>query len=74
MVAAALLAVGSAPVSRAANLTWNQTGYNPAADWTAKANWGSVGNLFYPDAEGDTASLTADLSADEKKLVYRWHS
>ncbi len=65
MVAAALLTVGTAPVARAANLTWNKDGFDSGLNWTDKVNWGLAGNTLYPDAEGDTANLNINLQGDQ---------
>jgi len=63
MVAAALLAMGTPKVARAANLTWTQDGFDSGLAWTKTTNWGV--NALFPDAEGDTANLNINLQGDQ---------
>ncbi|MGI9110096.1 MAG: beta strand repeat-containing protein, partial [Opitutales bacterium] len=59
MVAAALLTVGSVPVARATNLTWNKANTDTYS-WINPANW--TAGTGYPDAIGDVANLNNNIA------------
>ncbi|MBV5335679.1 hypothetical protein JZU48_01285, partial [bacterium] len=65
MVAAALLAMGTPKVARAANFTWNQTNQDTYS-WITPANW--TANSGNPDAIGDVANLNNNILGDNTIL------
>jgi len=66
MVAAALLAMGTPKVARAANFAWNQTNQDTYS-WITPANW--TANSGNPDAIGDIANLNNNILGDNTILL-----